>query len=175
MRLQSKSREKDEKKKLLSNGSFLWWEAVLLEWLFPLVRHGLAGFVWKRRTRGREVMEVYANGFAEYQRGYFISSESASGVMTGWRALMRIPNGGGFSPNAKGFSLNSVHGSRIIIFCGFCTKKQEFVRIRLEEKFLNAFEIVKVRMRKSKKIITRQIRKIKFHLYCRNSITPSTN
>jgi hypothetical protein len=25
--------------------------------------------------------------------------------MTGWRALMGIPNGGGFSPNAKGFSI----------------------------------------------------------------------
>jgi hypothetical protein len=29
------------------------------------------------------MMEVYANGFAEHQRGYFISSGSASGVMTG--------------------------------------------------------------------------------------------
>jgi hypothetical protein len=88
---------------------------------------------------------------------------------------MRIPNGGGFSPNAKGFSLNSIHGSRMRIFCGFYAKKQEFVRIRLEEKFPNTFEIVKIHMHKSKKIITGQIRKIKFHLYCRNSITPSTN
>jgi hypothetical protein len=55
--------------------------------------------------RGREMMEVYANGFAEYQGGYFISRESASGVMTGWRALFGIPNGGGFSQNAKGFSI----------------------------------------------------------------------
>jgi hypothetical protein len=37
--------------------------------------------------------------------GYFISRESALGVMTGWRALMGIPNGGGFSPNVKGFSI----------------------------------------------------------------------
>jgi hypothetical protein len=44
--------------------------------------------------RGREMMEVYASGFAEHQGGYFISRESASGVMTGWRALMGIPNGG---------------------------------------------------------------------------------
>jgi hypothetical protein len=72
---------------------------------FPLVRHGLGGFLWRRRTGGREMMEVYANGFAEHQGGYFISRESASGVMTGWRALMGIPNGGGFSPNAKGFSI----------------------------------------------------------------------
>jgi hypothetical protein len=48
-------------------------------------------------------MEVCASGFAEHRRGYFISSESASGVMTGWRALMGIPNGGGFSLDAKGF------------------------------------------------------------------------
>jgi hypothetical protein len=33
--------------------------------------------------RGREMMEVYADGFAEHQKGYFISSEGASGVMTG--------------------------------------------------------------------------------------------
>jgi hypothetical protein len=32
------------------------------------------GFFWKRRTRGREMMEVYVNGFAGHQRGYFISS-----------------------------------------------------------------------------------------------------
>jgi hypothetical protein len=56
-------------------------------------------------------MEVYASGFAEHQGGYFISCESALGVMIGWRTLMGIPNGRVFSPNVKGFSLNSVHGS----------------------------------------------------------------
>jgi hypothetical protein len=49
------------------------------------------------------MMEVYANGFAEHQRGYFIRSESASGVMIGWRALMGIPNDGGFFLRCKGF------------------------------------------------------------------------
>jgi hypothetical protein len=63
----------------------------------------LGVFLWRRRMRGREMMEVCANGFAEHQGGYFISCESASGVMLGWRALMGIPNGRGFSPNAKGF------------------------------------------------------------------------
>jgi hypothetical protein len=29
------------------------------------------------------MMDVYANGFGEHQRGYFISSGSASRVMTG--------------------------------------------------------------------------------------------
>jgi hypothetical protein len=64
--LQSKSRERDEKRRLLLDGLLLWWEAVLLEWLFPLVRHGLGDFFWKRRTRGSEMMEVGANGFAEH-------------------------------------------------------------------------------------------------------------
>jgi hypothetical protein len=35
---------------------------------------------------------------------------------------MGIPNGRVFSPNAKGFSLNSVHGSWMGIFCGFYAK-----------------------------------------------------
>jgi hypothetical protein len=71
MRLQSRTRERVEKKRLLLNGLLLWLEAVLLDWLFPLVRHGLGGFFWRRRTRGREVMEVYVNGFAERQGGLF--------------------------------------------------------------------------------------------------------
>jgi hypothetical protein len=50
------------------------------------------------------MMEVCASGFAEHRRGYFISSGSASRVMTGWRVLMRIPNDGGFPLDAKGFS-----------------------------------------------------------------------
>jgi hypothetical protein len=78
------------------------------------------------------MMEVYANGFAGYQRGYFTISESASGVMTGWCALMGIPNGGGFFPGCEGFFSLSVYGSRMKIFCGFYAKEQEFVRIRLE-------------------------------------------
>jgi hypothetical protein len=61
----------------------------------------LGVFLWRRRMRGREMMEVYANGFAEYQKGYFISCESASGVMTGWRALMGIPKVG-VSPRMRG-------------------------------------------------------------------------
>jgi hypothetical protein len=67
--------------------------AVLLDWFFPLVRHGLGGFSLEKGTRGREMMEVYASGFAKHQGGYFISRESASRVMTGWRALMGILNG----------------------------------------------------------------------------------
>jgi hypothetical protein len=66
------------------------------------------GFFWRRRTRGSEMMEVYASGFAEHRRGYFISSGGASGVMTGWRVLMRIPNDKGFSLAAKGFFIETV-------------------------------------------------------------------
>jgi hypothetical protein len=44
MRLQSGTRERVEKKRLLLNGLLLWWGAVLLDRLFPLVRHGLGGF-----------------------------------------------------------------------------------------------------------------------------------
>jgi hypothetical protein len=81
--------------------------------------------------RGREMMEVYASGFAEHQGGYFISRENASGVMTGWRTLMGIPPG--FLSECEGvFSFYSVHGSRIRIFCGFYAKGQEFVCIRLK-------------------------------------------
>jgi hypothetical protein len=36
------------------------------------------------------------------------------------------------------------------IFCGFYAKEQEFVRIRLEERFPNAFKTVKIHMHKLK-------------------------
>jgi hypothetical protein len=54
------------------------------------------------------MMEVCASGFAEHQIGYFISSGSASGVMTSWRVLMRIPNDGGFSLDTKGFFIETM-------------------------------------------------------------------
>jgi hypothetical protein len=59
---------------------------------FPLSAMAL-GFCRKRR---RDVMEVYVSGFAEHRGGYFISCDSASGVMTGWHTLMGIPNDGVF-------------------------------------------------------------------------------
>jgi hypothetical protein len=49
---------------------------------FPLSAMAWGFFLWSRERR-REVMEVYASGFAEHQGGYFISCESALGVMTG--------------------------------------------------------------------------------------------
>jgi hypothetical protein len=132
MRLQPRAKERIEGK-------------LTLEWCVSLVQRcspRLAAFpcppwpwgffLWGSRERRHEVMEMYASGFAEHQGGYFISCESALGVMTGWRTLMGIPNDRVFTPNAKGFSLNSVHGSRVRIFYGFYAKGQEFVRVRLE-------------------------------------------
>jgi hypothetical protein len=46
------------------------------------------GFSPVEQWRKCEVMEVYASGFAGYPGGYFISCESALGMMTGWRALL---------------------------------------------------------------------------------------
>jgi hypothetical protein len=63
---------------------------------FPLSAMVLGFFLWSRGRRC-EVMEVYASGFAEHQGGYFISCESALGVMTGWRTLLEY--------QAAGFSL----------------------------------------------------------------------
>jgi hypothetical protein len=60
------------------------------------------------------------------------------------------------------------------ILCGFYTKGQKFVRIRLEEKFPNAFETMKIRMHKLESY-HKTIAKDKFSFHCRNSITPSTN
>jgi hypothetical protein len=121
------------------------------------------------------MMEVYANGFAKHQRGYFISSESASGVMTGWRALMGIPNSGGFSLDAKGFFIEQ---------CSWLPN-EDFLRILHQGARVCAYSArVKVpecvqdsgdSYAQIKEIITREVRKIKFHLYYRNSITPSGN
>jgi hypothetical protein len=59
------------------------------------------------------------------------------------------------------------------ILYGFYAKGQEFVRIRLEERFPNALKNNEDSYTQIKEVITRQVQKINF--YCRNSITPSTN
>jgi hypothetical protein len=46
------------------------------------------------------VMEVYASGFAGHPGGYFISCESALGVMTVWRALLEY-QAAGFSSRMR--------------------------------------------------------------------------
>jgi hypothetical protein len=90
------------KRRLLLDGSLLWWEAVLLAWCFPVVRHGFGGFFWRRKTRENEMMKVCTSGFAALE-SYFISSGNASGVVNGRHALMGITNDGGFSLGVKGF------------------------------------------------------------------------
>jgi hypothetical protein len=45
------------------------------------------------------------------------------------------------------------------ILYGFYAKGQEFVRIRLEERFPNAFKTMKIQM----KVITKQVQKINFY------------
>jgi hypothetical protein len=42
--------------------------------------------------------------------GYFIDRRGALGVMTGQRTLLEYQAAGFFSPNAKGFHLNSAYG-----------------------------------------------------------------
>jgi hypothetical protein len=68
-------------------------------------------------------------------------------VMTSWRALIGIPNGGGCSLNAKGFSIEQ---------CSWLPNK-DFLRILRQGarvarvKFPNALKTVKIRMKKLKK------------------------
>jgi hypothetical protein len=38
------NKRKDWEERLLLNGSLLWWGTILLDWLFPLVCHGLGDF-----------------------------------------------------------------------------------------------------------------------------------
>jgi hypothetical protein len=98
MRLQTRARNRLIENSL-SNGTLLWRSVVLLDGLLSLVRHGLG--VLSSGAGGRcEVMEVYASGFAGYQRGYFIDCESALGVMTGWRALLEY-QAAGFSSRMR--------------------------------------------------------------------------
>jgi hypothetical protein len=51
MRLQSRSRGRNEKKRLLSDGSLLYWEAILLEWFFPLSAIALGVFLEEEDER----------------------------------------------------------------------------------------------------------------------------
>jgi hypothetical protein len=117
--------------------------------------------------RGSEMMEVCANGFAEHQRGYFIGSGSASGVMNGWHVLMRIPNGGGFSLDVKGsFSSKQCswfpnedflqilrQGARVCVYSA---------RGKVPECVQNSEDSYA----QIKEVITRRIQKINFHFYC---------
>jgi hypothetical protein len=176
MRLQSRARERIKKESLLSNGSLLWWRAALLDWLFPLVRHGFGGFfLWRSRERRREVMEVYASGFAEHQGGYFISCEKHIGS-DDWLAYI---NGNtklqGFIPGCEGFFIEQ---------CSWFPNK-DFLRIPRQGTRVCAYS-AKVKVPEcvqSSESSHAQIKgnhhktytEDKFHIYCRNSNIPGTN
>jgi hypothetical protein len=49
------------------------------------------------------------------------------------------------------------------ILCEFCANGREFVRIRLEERFLNAFKNNEDSYAQIREVITRQMQKINFH------------
>jgi hypothetical protein len=49
------------------------------------------------------------------------------------------------------------------ILCEFCAKGQEFVRIRLEERFPNAFKNNGDSYAQIKKVIKKQVQKISFY------------
>jgi hypothetical protein len=109
------------------------------------------------------MMEACASGFAEHRRGYFISSGSASGVMTGWHALMRIPNDGVFPWTRRVFSSKQCswfpnedflrilrQGARVCAYSAKgkvpeCIQNNEYSYAQIGE------------------VITRQIQKINFH------------
>jgi hypothetical protein len=54
------------------------------------------------------------------------------------------------------------------ILCGFCAKGQKVVRIRLEERFPNAFKNNEGSYAQIKKVITRQLQKMNFHFITEN-------
>jgi hypothetical protein len=54
-----------------------------------------------------------------------------------------------------------------MILCRLCTKGQKFVRIRLDEKFLNAFK-TKIHMHKLRKLSQDKMQKINFHFIAEN-------
>jgi hypothetical protein len=63
---------------------------------------------------------------------YFIDRRGALGVMTGQHTLLEY-QAAGFSPNAKGFHLNSTYGLPIQgSSVDFCAKGHLFSRVRLK-------------------------------------------
>jgi hypothetical protein len=81
----------------------------------------------------------------------------------------------GFSPNAKGFSLNSVHGSRIRIFLWILRQRTRVcafsARVRVSEYIQNS----KGSHAQFKGNHHKTNAEDKFHIYCRISNIPSTN
>jgi hypothetical protein len=64
--------------------------------------------------------------------GYFIDLESASGLMTGWRALLEYQAAGFSSRMRRVFIEQCLWITESRIFCGFCAKGHLFSRVRLK-------------------------------------------
>jgi hypothetical protein len=132
-------------------------------------------FFWKRRTRGREMMEVLRMDLQSTRGAILLAVR----VHQEWWLVgvhwWEYQTAGVFPWMRRVFSLNSVHDSRMRIFCGFYAKEQEFCAYSARWKVPKCVRDSENSYAQIKEIITRQIRKIKFHLYCQNSITPSTN
>jgi hypothetical protein len=121
------------------------------------------------------MMEVWTSGFAEHQRAILLAVEVHREWWLANAHWWEYQTTGFFLGCERSFQRNSVHDSRMRIFCEFCAKRQKFVRIRLEEKFLNAFKMTKIRVHRLEKLSQDNCKRQIFILHCRNSMTPSTN
>jgi hypothetical protein len=86
--------------------------------------------------------------------------------MTGWRTLLNTKRQG-FPPEYKGFSLDSVYGSRTEDFLRILCQGAVVFAYSAQVKFPNAFKKSKVRSCKQEGIATIQAWKLKFFIYCR--------
>jgi hypothetical protein len=92
-------------------------------------------------------MEVYASGFVGHPGGYFITCESALGViLVGVRYWNTKRHG--FLPEHEGFSLNSVYGSRIEDFLWILCQRAGVFACSAKIKFPNSLKNSKVRIHK---------------------------
>jgi hypothetical protein len=93
------------------------------------------------------------SGFAEHRRAILLAVERRIGSGD-WPARIdgNTKRRGIFLGCEEVFQRNNVHDSRMRILCGFYAKEQMFVCIWLEEKFPNAFKIMKIRVHKLGKL-----------------------
>jgi hypothetical protein len=128
---------------------------------FPLSAMALGFLLWSRGRRC-EVMEVYASGFAGYQGAILLTVRVH---WEWWLVGVRYWNTKrqGFLPECEGFHWIVFMVPELKIFCGFCAKGQEFLRVRLRESSRIRSKYGKVCIHKQKEIITIQTQKLKFH------------
>jgi hypothetical protein len=109
------------------------------------------------------MIEVCTSGFVEHQRGYFISSGDASGMMIGQRALMGIPNGGVFPWMRRVFSSKQClwfpNEDSLRILCQGARVCAYSARGKVPECVQNNEDSYA----QIKKVITKQVQKINFY------------